>query len=145
MNEELQARVDSLRSEYEDLLESVAMTDVTDDLGLTATKISGLPGKIKEVRDAGYVYANFLENKAETLDKQWRDVRSQIQQAIRNELATAQNDVEELDDLWDQLERAIAGDDAPTVKKSGGGLGSMLKAAAESADDDSGLVAQAVH
>ncbi len=53
MNEEIQARLDSLREEYDQLLKEVGMSDVTEDLTETASLIAGLPGGIKGIRDAG--------------------------------------------------------------------------------------------
>ena len=130
MNEELSAKVDALRSQYEKLQDEVAMTDVSDTLGDIATKITGLPGQIQGIRNEGYAFANYLEHKSSTLDEQWGDIRNQIQQAIRTELMNAQNELEELDDLWDQLDAAVAGDsgEAPPSKKLSG-ISAMVKSA----------------
>ena len=140
MNEELQAKIESLRDQYDEILDAVAMTDVTDTLGETASTIAEIPGQVQGLRDRGYVYANYLEHKAETLNRQWGEVRSEIQIAIRRELLNAQEEVGELDDLWDQLDDAISGGSAePSASisptKSGAGLKQMMKAAVEAEDD----------
>lgn len=139
MSEELQNKVSALRNEYDQLLNEVAMTDVTQALGDTATQIAGLPEKIKEIREAGYAYANYLEHKTETLDRQWNDIRNQIEQAIRRELIEAQNEADELDDLWDQLDAAL-NPTTPAVSKSskGGGLAQMMRNAQQQAPSKPG-------
>jgi predicted nucleic acid-binding Zn-ribbon protein len=132
MNEELKRKIDTLRQEYDGLLNEVAMADVTRQLGDTATQITGLPGKIKEIRDAGYAYANYLENKVQTLDRQWADIRLQIEMAIHGELMNAQQEINELDSLWDQLEQALsANTPAAAPKPRTGGLSAILKAVQE--------------
>lgn len=139
MNEATQQRIDAVRRKYDDLLKAVAMDDVTKELGDTATQITGLPGKIKEIRGAGYAYANYLEHKAETLDKQWIEVRDQIQRTIREELEKSQQDVVQLDSLWNQLDAAIAkveGREAASNPSAGGGLSAVFKAALDQKADD---------
>lgn len=134
MNEALQQRLDAVRQKYNNLLQAVAMDDVTKELGDTATQITGLPGKIQEIRGAGYVYANYLEHKAATLDTQWVEVRDQIQRAIREELTKSQQDVAQLDSFWDDLDDAIAkaeGREAVSKPASSGGLSGIFKAALE--------------
>lgn len=138
MNEELTAKVDALRSQYEKLQDEVAMTDVSDTLGDIATKITGLPGQIQQIRGDGYAFANYLEHKTTTLDEQWGDIRSQIQQAIRKELENAQNELEELDDLWDALDAAIAGESGAASSKRMSGLSAMVKSAMDEKDEGGG-------
>ncbi|MCB9435783.1 MAG: hypothetical protein H6673_02160 [Anaerolineales bacterium] len=138
MNEALQQRIEAVRQKYNDLLKAVAMDEVTKELGDTATQIAGLPGKIQEIRAAGYAYANYLEHKAETLDKQWIEVREQIQRAIREELEKSQQDVMQLDSLWDQLDDAIAKAEGREVasKPTGmAGLSGVFKAALEEKEE----------
>ncbi len=137
MDEVLQARIDDLRGEYDDLLEEVAMTEVTKELADTATEIAGLPGKVKQIRDAGYAYANYLESKVETLDRQWAEVRHKVEGTIRTEFSRVQSEVAQLDAAWDQLEMAISGATGSSPSSSSsGGLTSMLRAAAEGTDQE---------
>ncbi len=125
MSEELQAKVDGLRRDYEKLMDAVAMSDVTEELGDTATEIAGLPGKVQQIRSAGYAYASYLENKVETLDRQWGEVRHQIQQAIRTEFMNSRGEIAELDTLWDQLDAAMTGETLSAAGGSGGMMGSL--------------------
>lgn len=150
MNEELKQKIRSLRHDYDKLLEAVAMSDVSRELSDTATRIAALPGRVQAIRGAGYAYANYLEHKVDTLNDQWSQVRFQIQRAIRNELANARSEVEPLDELWDELERAIAGGaKTETAKTAGKGMSAMLSAAVGTgseeeteADSTGGLLSQ---
>ncbi len=140
ISEELNARIEALRGQYEDLQDTVAMTDVTDTLGDIATKIEGLPGKIAELRDRGYVYASYLEHKAETLGSQWGGVHEQINAAIREELGKAQEQFDTLDALWDRVEGAIAkeeGQDEPVKKRTGNSVSNSIRAALEAQESES--------
>lgn len=131
ISEELNARIETLRGEYEDLQKTIAMTDVTNTLGDIATKIQGLPGKISELRDRGYVYASYLEHKSETLGSQWSGIHEQINTSIREELGNAQEAFDELDALWDRLEAAVAKEEGraePTKKQGGNPLSAAINA-----------------
>lgn len=139
MNEELQSRIDALREQYDDLLEDVAMTDVTKELADTATEIAGLPGRVAQIRTAGYAYANYLENKVETLDRQWTEVRYSVEQAIRSELSSVQTEVAQLDAAWDQLDAAVSaatGSPPPSSGGMAGGLGAVMRAAVDNAKEE---------
>jgi ElaB/YqjD/DUF883 family membrane-anchored ribosome-binding protein len=108
LNEEIQARIDELRDKYDELMEEVAFTDVTDQLGEVATQIEGLPGIINGIRDRGYVYASFLEHKAETLGEQWGAIYDQINNAISEELEKAQDEMGDVDRLWRRMDNLLA-------------------------------------
>lgn len=137
MNEELQARIEGLRDKYDDLLDELAMTDVTDELGTTSSTIAGIPGKIEGIRDRGYAYANYLEHKAETLSNQWASIRYEVQAGIRRELNNAQQEMIQLDHLWDELDDMIAGGSGSvSPSRSGNGLQSMLANAVAAAEEE---------
>lgn len=136
MNEELQSRIESLRDDFDDLLDDLSMTEVTEELGETATTISGIPGKIQAIRDRGYAYANFLEPKAETLGTQWEAVHVSVREGIRRELINARNEMADLDQLWDELDDMIAEDGQSfSPARSGKSLADMLQEAADSSDE----------
>ncbi len=80
------------------------MTDVTKQLGDTATEIAGLPGEIKGLRERGYAFAGYLENKCDVLAKQWDDIRQQVQQAVREEINRVQARFDAVAQLWPRLE-----------------------------------------
>lgn len=145
ISETLQERIAELRDTYDDLLEAVSMTDVTEQLGDTATTIAGLPGDVANIRNRGYAYANYLEHKVETLGTQWEAIRVQIQTAIRRELSNVQGEVEELDGLWDKLDDAIAGGSlSVSPSKSGQNLAAVMRAAAQEQANDADGVSSAM-
>jgi hypothetical protein len=139
LSEELTAKIDSLRSDYEKLQKAVGFVEVTKQLGDVATQIQGLPGKIAAIRQAGYVYASYLEHKAKTLGDQWTGIHQQINDAIRTELGQAQAHIEELDELWDALEDAIereATPASPKPSKRSSALSAGIRAALEESQQD---------
>ncbi|KAB2860824.1 MAG: hypothetical protein F9K46_09360 [Anaerolineae bacterium] len=134
MSDELNTKVAELRTKLESLQDLVAMDDVTRQLGDLATTITGLPAKVKQLRDKGYLYANFLEQKTTTLDEQWAAVRGSVSQSIQDELQRAQDQIEEIDDLWGKLDAALAQGGQPAPTRTGAGsLGAKMQTAIQSA------------
>lgn len=101
----LEQRIAALRARYDQLRRDIALEDVTRKLGDIATEIAGLPGAIAGLRQRGYAFAGYLENKAEVLSKQWEEVRQQVQQAVQQEVERGQRQISELDGMWQALEK----------------------------------------
>ncbi|MBI5930187.1 MAG: hypothetical protein HY862_12820 [Chloroflexi bacterium] len=141
MSAELTTRVAELHTKLDSLQQLVAMDDVTRRLGDLATTITGLPAQVKQLRDKGYVYANFLEQKATALDQQWAAVRENVSQSIQQELQRAQAQIEEIDDLWEKLDAALAQGGQPTPVK-GASLGAKMQTAMQSAQKVGGAGAK---
>ncbi len=136
MNEELQERIEKLRDQYDDLLDDLSMSDVSGELSRVAATIAGIPGKVQAIRDQGYAYANYLENKAETLNTQWASVQHEVRAGIRREFFNAQNEMRQLEGLWDELDdMAAGGSGSISPARSGKSLQSMLAEAAAEEDD----------
>jgi hypothetical protein len=100
----LQEKVAELRGNYNTLRDKVGMDDVTRKLGDVSTEIAGLPGEIAGLRQKGYAFAGYLEQKAGVLQKQWDEVRQQVQRMISEEIGRVQSQFDELGDLWKRLE-----------------------------------------
>ncbi len=143
MSAELTTKVAELRTKLDSLQDLVAMDDVTRRLGDLATTIAGLPAKVKQLRDKGYVYASFLEQKTAALDEQWAAVRGNVSQSIQEELQRAQNQIEEIDDLWEKLDAALAQGGQPAPARTGAGLlGAKMQTAVQSAQKVGGAGAK---
>jgi hypothetical protein len=99
-----QEKIMALREEYTRLQDTISMADVTRELGNVATEISGLPGKIAEIRQRGYAFAGYLEHKAEVLSGQWAEIRRQVEQTIRTEIERMQGEIDGIENLWRQLD-----------------------------------------
>ncbi len=93
-----------LRRQYEEVRKNISMEDVTHTLGDVATEIAGLPGEIARVRGRGYAFAGYLEQKAEVLKTQWDEVRTQVEAAIKTEIADVQGRFDQVRDTWSKLE-----------------------------------------
>jgi hypothetical protein len=132
MSTDQTTKVAELRTKLEALQKLVAMDDVTRQLGDFATTIAGLPNKIKQIRDKGYVYASFLEQKAAALDEQWAAVRENVSQTIQHELERAQGEVEEIDELWEKLDGALA-QSGQASSGAAASLGSKMQSAIQAA------------
>ncbi len=100
----LQEKIAELRGKYDELRDKVSMDDVTRTLGEVSTEIAGLPGEIAGLRQKGYAFAGYLEQKAAVLQKQWDEVRQQVQRMIGEEITRVQGQFDELGDLWKRLE-----------------------------------------
>ncbi|NDJ78848.1 MAG: hypothetical protein GYB65_21565, partial [Chloroflexi bacterium] len=96
-------KIHALRTEYSDLQDAISMADVTQELGDIATEITGLPGEIDNLRQRGYVFAGYLENKAQVLFEQWDEIRSEVRHTVNREVERMQEQFEEVRDLWRQL------------------------------------------
>lgn len=101
---EWQEKIEALRNDYSSLQSSASMSDMTREVGDVATEIAGLPGKIGEVRQRGYAFAGYLENKANVLAEQWEQVRQQVSQAVRRETDHVQKEIDEIEDMWRQFD-----------------------------------------
>lgn len=100
----LEQKIQTLRSRYNTLRESLQMADVTRALGDVSTAITGLPEKIAAVRGRGYAFAGYLERKVEVLGEQWDDIRRQVQSAVSQEIERTQEAAKSLSDLWTRLD-----------------------------------------
>ncbi len=78
----LSENLDAQISQFNALQSQVMLSPVNDDLEDIATAINTLPANIENIRARGYVFKSFLERKVETLNKQWTDVRPQVQAAV---------------------------------------------------------------
>jgi hypothetical protein len=97
-------RIAHLREAYADLQEKVGMGNITGKMGDVATEIAGLPGEIEQLRQRGYAFAGYLENKAKVLAEQWDEVRQQVRRAVNTEIERIQRQYDEIRDLWSKLE-----------------------------------------
>ncbi len=97
-------RVAALRRKYGELQQSIAMEDVTRNLGSVATDIAGLPGDIAGLRERGYAFAGYLERKTDVLKEQWDAVQQQVRSAVNQEIARVQGQFSAIGALWATLD-----------------------------------------
>jgi chromosome segregation ATPase len=81
-SQEMQAKLQSLQSEFGSLQSSLLLTDVQNDLGSVETTLSLLPAEIEQLRTRGHVFRSFLENKINVLKQQWATTRGRVNSEI---------------------------------------------------------------
>lgn len=99
----LPEQIAALEDEYSDLQEAANLANAKDALEDVAAVVNGLPAKLKEVRNRGYIFKGYLENKIGVLETQWADARPQVEKEIatqstqlRGALRNAQTHMEAL-------------------------------------------------
>ena len=86
----------ALRSRYDTLFREAALTDLSSQVGEITRDVSKLPDEIARVRSRGYAFAAYLEQKADVLAQQWRDVRGQVETIITEDSDRLRHEVERL-------------------------------------------------
>ena len=100
----LEDQIAALKERYEALQEQIALADITERLGEVATEITGLPGEIEALRERGYAFAGYLENKAGVLATQWDEIRQQVREHVRSEMTRVQASYDQIAGHWQQLD-----------------------------------------
>lgn len=101
----LQQQIDRLRHAYDEVRRSIVMDDVIRKLSSVTSEITALPAQIAGLRSQGYVFASYLERKAEVLASQWQQISDLVRSAITNEIDRVQDQLNALADLWDNIDR----------------------------------------
>jgi prefoldin subunit 5 len=90
----------ALKDRFERLRDDARFPDITRELDNLVATIRALPDDIAKLRTRGYIFASYLENKADVLQREWDDARAQVHQAINREQADIRPTIE-------RVERAI--------------------------------------
>ncbi|MCA0455494.1 MAG: hypothetical protein LCI00_16085 [Chloroflexi bacterium] len=98
----------SLHERFKDLYDKIRLPDVSSTITEASDQIQMLPNDIVKVRQRGYVFAAYLEQKSNVLGKRFNDVRHRIENAIETEGKTFQTDYRRLDSLFTEGERLAA-------------------------------------
>jgi hypothetical protein len=95
VGEAARQQLDTLSSHLATLQQAASLSDVYADLDETESTLAFLPGEIANLRTQGYVFANYLEHKADVLAQQWANVRQQVTAAITQHASALQTSVSE--------------------------------------------------
>ncbi|MFP4323469.1 MAG: hypothetical protein ACLFTK_13540 [Anaerolineales bacterium] len=98
-----EAKKASIRSTYSQVQHEVNLTGMLDTLTETTTAVAGLPNRIQQVRERGYPFANYLEGKAEMLQKQWDQIDEDARNLIRRKARDLNQELEEIEPEYDSL------------------------------------------
>jgi hypothetical protein len=102
----------SLRRRYDQLHGDATLTDIVSGMSTTTNTVVGLPDDIAKIRSRGYAFASYLEQKAEVLGKQWRDVRRNVERAVETEAENLRRDIDQVRILVEQADKITSN---PTV------------------------------
>ena len=106
INEETQAKLDSLQYSLENLQDEVLLTNIKDEVEEIQTTLATLPSQLQELRTRGYVFKSYLEDKIKALDQEWEEIDNEIKLSIRRRVRELE---QELDEAEDSLSRAMSG------------------------------------
>jgi len=132
----LTGQFETLKSRFNDLLERVNFTEISRQISSIAGKVAALPGDIERIRSRGYVFASYLENKAQTLARHWEDSARDARQTIARVSAELRGAVQQAEQSLRKAEGvaqsplALAGL-LPTLEREIADAEARLKAAEE--------------
>lgn len=104
----ISSQFENLNSRFKNLYDNMSLPDVSRALTETSDKIQMLPADIVKIRQRGYVFAAYLEQKSNVLGKRFSDIRHNIQSAIQHEAETFQTDYRRLDGLMNEAARLVS-------------------------------------
>ncbi len=114
LSEETRAQLEELQRRFEKLQEPLLLTDIQNEVGDIETALSLLPAEIEELRTRGYVFRNFLENKAQVLTEQWEELHDRVSL----EIAQRVRELEQEADLAGSALRQATGGQASQVARA---------------------------
>lgn len=106
LSEEVQSKLDSLQYDLENIQDEVLLTSVQNEVERIQTALSILPAKLSELRTRGYVFQSFLEERIESLRKEWEKIDKSVTLDIRRRVRELE---QELDDAEETLSKAMSG------------------------------------
>jgi predicted nucleic acid-binding Zn-ribbon protein len=97
-----QQQLDMLSSRLAALQDAAALVDVYEELEETDSELYALPSDIAAIRDQGYVFANYLERKAQVLGEQWEAKREEVVQAVEQRSVELQREIDQAENILNQ-------------------------------------------
>lgn len=101
--EQLASDIASLQREVNSLQDDVRLSHVRDGIEDLETTTNGLPQRIQNLRDRGYVFEKGLEARAAELKNRWATQRFQITQQISHQANLLDMDMRAIDTMMMQL------------------------------------------
>lgn len=113
---------EQLQSQWKNLFEKISLPDISHTVTETTDNLQKLPEQIVRIRQRGYVFASYLEQKRDVLVKRWDDSKRSIQAAVLTEANTFRTEYNRIDSLMIDLGRIVSNPAAlesrmPTVKQ----------------------------
>ena len=108
LSEESRARLDEIQDQLGELHEGLLLTDVQNEMEDMRTTLSLLPNEIEELRNRGYAFRSFLENKVEVLVEQWEDAFERVSDEVSRRVRELEREADEAESA---LRMALGGRD----------------------------------
>ena len=99
---------EELQSQWKDLYSKISLPDISQKVTDTSDELQKLPEQIVRIRQRGYVFASYLEQKRDVLVKRWDDIKRNIQTSIQNEQNTFRTEYNRIDSLMIDLGRLVS-------------------------------------
>lgn len=131
----LKQKITDLKQRYGEMPGRVRLTALVQDLTALSARIKGFPEVITTIRQQGYPYREYLENKVRVFGQQWDEIDGEINQWLNRESAGLESALSEAEPLIHRLNESQlnAGQQklAEQVESHLEGLDAKVKAAEE--------------
>ncbi len=118
------AKFQAVKSRADAVIESARFNDIASTLTDLTNKANLLPNEIAQIRSRGYVFAAYLEQKADVISRRWEGVRGSVERVIETEIGRMEDDLRPIQQ-WLQ-KGAEAGDNAKVLDNVVGSLESAV-------------------
>lgn len=102
----LKQKITDLQQRYNEMPGRVRLTGLVQDLTALSARIKSFPEGITAIRQRGYPYREYLENKVKVFGQQWDEIDGEIKQWMKRESAGLENDLNEAEPLIRRLNEA---------------------------------------
>lgn len=113
--DKMKSRLNSLRWKLDSLESGVRLSGIRDQVEDLDSQISGLPTRIKGLRERGYAFGKNFDTRAAALASQWRPVRENAMREIQRQVPRLE---QELRPLEGQVAQAQARASSPAAIES---------------------------
>lgn len=90
------ARLDALQTQFDALAGDINLDEIRNELNELERAVAKLPEEIARARSRGYVFAAYLEHKAEVVRQRWDGLRNDLQRQLQSETYRARPTIDEL-------------------------------------------------
>lgn len=132
---EIASQFDTLRTRFKNMADDIAFDPIMRDLTDQTNAVAHLPDEIAHLRTRDYIFAKYLEHKADVLRDHWQDVAQQARVAIQTEIAALQPIYQQASQVIQKGEMASANPSAlaslfPTLERTLGDVEDRARDAA---------------
>lgn len=122
---EVQSTIEAARTRYNDLLSRVKLTDIISETESLGGSIETLPDSIAQIRQRGYTFHSYLEDKVVVLAERWDGVNDRIEDWLEEETADLEDEVAAAAGLVSRLGGDVSNRHKAIVEKLGAVLDTM--------------------